>query len=115
MICDNTQVIHKTVGLGVVSVKSEKYFAVTFESGTVKSFVYPDAFEKFLTLADGSVSEDITADIATARAKKQVLIDKKNQENLHSMMHGIVIPGKETAQDGDDDEGSEKPVDTEEI
>ena len=115
MICDNTQVKHKTFGLGTVTVMSPKYFSVCFADGVKKSFVYPDAFEKFLTLEDGSVSEEILADLAVSRAKKQSVKDKKVQENLHSMMHGIVIPGKETSGDNDDEESSDKSVDTEEV
>ena len=115
MICDNTQVKHKVFGVGTVAVSSSKYFSVTFADGSKKNFVYPDAFEKFLTLEDGTVSEEILADLSASRAKKQILIDKKNQENLHSMMHGIVIPGKETTGDGEDEESSDKSSDTEEV
>ena len=115
MICDNTQVKHKVFGVGTVAVTSSKYFSVTFADGSKKNFVYPDAFERFLTLEDGTVSEDILADLSAAHAKKQSIIDKKNQENLHSMMHGIVIPGKEMSADGEEEENSDKGSDTEEI
>ena len=58
-------------------------------------FVYPDAFEKFLTLADGTVSDEIKAELAQSNDRKQMILNKKNEENMRSMTHGIVIPGKE--------------------
>ena len=82
-----------------------KYMTVKFESAE-KVFVYPDAFEKYLTLADGTVSEEIAADIKTSNIAKQTIIDRKNAENIHSMLKGIVIPGKEnTGHEGEEEEG----------
>ena len=115
MIADNTRVIHKSFGSGVVTVKDSRYFYVVFGDGVRKTFVYPDAFERFLTLEDGSVSEEIVADIAASAEAKKKLVEKKEQENLHSMMHGIVIPGKETAAEGEEDENNDKNNDTEEV
>ena len=94
MVCDNLEVKHKTFGSGVVLSTSGRYITVKFNTIN-KVFVYPDAFEKFLTLADGTVSEDILNDIALSKKAKQDIIDKKNEENKKAMENGIVIPGKE--------------------
>ena len=106
MILENLSVCHKAFGLGTVVSAQGKYMTVRFECGD-KSFVYPDSFEKFLTLSDGTVSEEILADLSSARAAKQQILDKKNEENLRSMTHGIVIPGKEIIE-GEDEEKEEK-------
>ena len=98
MVFENLGVVHKTFGPGVIASKDGKYITVRFAS-VEKKFVYPDSFERYLTLADGTVSEEILADLKLANEEKQRVIDKKNQENLHSMTHGIVIPGKETSSD----------------
>ena len=111
MVLENLQVRHKAFGIGTVISVDGKYLGIQFECG-VKSFVYPDAFEKFLTLADGTVSEEILADLAESRARKEQILAKKQQENLHSMTHGIVIPGKETSVDDEEDQ-SDKNSDTE--
>ena len=37
----------------------------------------------------------ICEDIKNAKTAKQVILDKKNEENRRAMTHGIVIPGKE--------------------
>ena len=103
MVFDNLEVVHSTFGPGVIVSKDGKYITVKFQSAE-KKFVYPDSFEKYLKLSDGTVSEEIMADLAIANAEKQRVIDKKNQENLHSMTHGIVIPGKETIGDGDEED-----------
>ena len=51
MVFDNLEVNHKAFGCGTVVAKQGKYLTVKF--GTVqKIFVYPEAFEGYLTLAD---------------------------------------------------------------
>ena len=111
---ENLRVRHKAFGEGVVSSNSGKYITVKFEAAE-KVFVYPDIFEKFLTLADGSVSEDILNDLAASKAIKQSIIDKKNEENRRAMDKGIVVPGRESgSNDGEEEEGRSKQSDSEE-
>ena len=94
MIFENLQVNHKVFGLGTITAQDGKYIRVKFASAE-KNFVYPDSFEKFLTLADGTVSDEILADLATTNAAKAKILAAKQEENLRAMTHGIVIPGKE--------------------
>lgn len=92
-----------------------QYITVKFES-TQKTFVYPDIFEKFLTLSDGSVSDDILNDLKASKEAKQKILDKKNEENIRAMTRGIVIPGKENSHaDSDEEEGRNKNNDQEEV
>ena len=111
MVLDNLQVKHKAFGLGTVVATNGKYMTIRF-SNVEKSFVYPDSFEKYLTLADGTVSEEILADLAAVSAEKQRILNKKIEENIHSMKHGIVIPGKESSPDSEDEEGQYKAQDS---
>ena len=104
MIRVDLQVMHKSFGLGVITAINGKYITVKFE-GCEKNFVYPDAFEKFLTLADGTVSADILADLESSKRAKAVIKEKKDLENIRSK-HGIVIPGKEITSDTDDEDSS---------
>ena len=105
---ENLEVKHKAFGNGVVISNEGKYFTVKFEAVT-KTFVYPDIFEKFLTLADGSVSDEILMDLDSVKKIKQQIQDKKHEENLRAMTKGIVIPGKEiNLAEGEDDEGQQK-------
>jgi hypothetical protein len=114
MLLENIEVLHKSFGKGTVVSTNGQYITVKFESAQ-KIFVYPDIFEKFLTLADGSVSEEILADISSSKARKQKELDKKNEENLRAMTRGIVIPGKENLNsDSDDEEGRFKNNESEE-
>ncbi len=94
MVFDNLKIKHKTFGEGIVKSMDGKYITALFGS-LEKKFVYPDAFENFLTLDDGTVSQEILEDIRNAKTAKQVILDKKNEENRRAMTHGIVIPGKE--------------------
>ena len=108
MVIDNLKIKHKAFGVGVVTEHVGRYVTVQFSAAT-KKFVYPDAFESFLTLEDGTVPEEIKADIVTSKAAKQVIIDRKNEENLRAMTRGIVIPGKEaTSNEGEDEENRNK-------
>ena len=106
MVLENLSVRHKAFGIGTVVATQGKYMTVRFGCGD-KSFVYPDSFERFLTLSDGTVSEEILADLQVSRDVKQQIINKKHEENLRSMTHGIVIPGKEIV-DGEEEEKEEK-------
>lgn len=115
MLLVNTEVLHKAFGKGIVVSTNGQYFTVKFES-TQKVFVYPDIFEKFLTLADGSVSEDILSDISSSKAQKQKELDKKNEENIRAMTRGIVIPGKENVNsEHDEEEGRFKSNEQEDV
>ena len=107
MISVDLQVKHKTFGLGTVTEQDGKYFKVKFDVG-VKNFVYPDAFEKFLTLADGTVSDDIVSDLAVTNDKKARILAAKQEENLRAMTHGIVIPGKEGSSENEEEESGYK-------
>jgi hypothetical protein len=105
---DNLAVKHKAFGDGVVVSSEGKYLKVRFSVGE-KTFVYPDIFEKFLTLADGTVSDEILADLGRANAIKQEIKEKKHAENRRAMEKGIVIPGKEaTVGEGEEEEGRQK-------
>ena len=114
MNLENFEVKHKAFGPGVIVSAQGKYITVKFESAT-KIFVYPDIFEKFLTLADGSVSDEILCDLSSTNEVKKKIQDKKNEENLRAMTKGIVIPGKEIpALEGEEEEGR-KNTETEEV
>ena len=114
MVLENVRVKHKSFGDGVVTEQIGKYITVDF--GTVKKkFVYPDSFESFLSFADGSLSDEVLTDIAAAKAAKQVIIDRKNEENLRAMTKGIVIPGKEATLGGDSDDEENRAKETEEF
>ena len=99
---------HRAFGEGIVTDYDGKYMHISFPSGT-KTFVYPDAFAKYLTLADGSISDEIRADLQKSEQAKQAILDRKNAENMLAMTHGIVIPGKEMQPGGEEYEPRFKP------
>lgn len=111
MILNNLEVKHKSFGNGTVVEYDGKYMSVKFATA-VKKFVYPDAFESFLSLVDGSLNNEIMSDIAESKRAKQAIIDKKHEENLRAMTRGIVIPGKEaSSNEGEDEENRYKETD----
>ena len=115
MVFDNLEVKHKSFGNGIVTSYNGKYMTVKFSTAQ-KTFVYPDAFENFLTLSDGTVNEEIQNAIKLSKEEKQRILNKKNEENLRAMTRGIVIPGKESsAVDGDENENRFKATESEEL
>ena len=112
MVFENLQVRHKAFGLGTVVAKDGKYIKVKFD-GVEKNFVYPDSFEKFLTLADGTVTDEIIADLAATNAVKAKILAAKNEENLRAMTHGIVIPGKEGTGESEEEDSYKNNGDVE--
>lgn len=115
MVLENLHVKHRSFGDGVVTSTNGKYFTVNFSAGN-KTFVYPDIFEKFLTLSDGTISDEIRSDLDAANAVKQSIINQKAEENERAKTRGIVIPGKEiVAGEGEDDENRIKSSELEEI
>jgi hypothetical protein len=107
MQLENLAVKHKVFGNGVILAQSEKYITVRFATAE-KIFVYPDAFEKFLTMEDGAIPSEILEDIAVSRAAKDKILKEKRDENVRSMIKGIVIPGKEIVPENKDEEQHEE-------
>ena len=114
MVFDNLEVCHKAFGNGVVVAVSGQYITVKFDS-CQKVFVYPDIFEKHLTLADGTISEEIKADLDEKNKQKQKISDEKREENYRAMTRGIVIPGKDLNIDGEEDENKNSQEEDSEI
>ena len=114
MVLENCPVRHKAFGAGVVVACEGKYLQVRF-GNAIRNFVYPDVFEKYMTLEDGTVSEQIQADITAARDLRARILAQKNEENQRAMTHGIVIPGKENAVGTEDEEEKSHTSDAEEI
>lgn len=114
MVFQNIKVTHKTFGEGVVTNHEGNYINVSF-GGAVKRFVYPDAFDRFLTVEDESIGAAIKLDIDASKRAKQVIIDKKKEENYRAMTRGIVIPGKETNGDTDAEEDEFRNKESEEF
>ncbi len=114
MVLENLHVKHKAFGVGTVISTNGQYFTVKFDSAE-KIFVYPDIFEKFLTLEDGSISDEILDDLKLSKDAKQKIIDHKREENVRAMTKGIVIPGKENnSGENDEEESGFKPKEDEE-
>ena len=112
MVFENLQVRHKAFGVGTVVAHDGKYIRVKFDSAE-KNIVYPDSFEKFLTLADGTVTDEILADLAATNERKAKILAAKHEENVRAMTHGIVIPGKEGNAESEEEDSYKNNTDSE--
>lgn len=76
---------HKHFGKGIVIDQSETTIEVDFsESCGKKKFIYPDAFENFLTMSDAKLQDKIEDELNTiqeqaAVEQAQKIEEKKNQ------------------------------------
>ena len=58
----------------------------------------------FRSLADGTVSDEILADLNVTNERKAKILAAKHEENVRAMTHGIVIPGKENNGEGEEED-----------
>lgn len=62
----NTKVIHKMLGEGIITEAGDNYVSVKFAS-KVSRFIFPIAFEKFITAENSDIQEMIIEEINRAR------------------------------------------------
>lgn len=81
---ENCAITHKAFGAGTVIFADEVHICIRFsdENQTEKTFLYPEAFESFLTLADETQQQQAMADFAVKKA-----IQKKKQEERTEYFH----------------------------
>ena len=91
---EGLEVVHKVFGNGIVEKVSDKYVTVRF-ANLQKVFVYPDAFEVFLSAADEAVSREIAADLARAQEKRKAHDAELEKEREVQMRAGVVIAGNQ--------------------
>jgi len=76
----NELVEHSVFGTGKVIGQDDKQITIQFpEVKGGKCFVYPDAFEKYLTMCNPSLAEKVLADL-TAKTKQIEEQERKEQE-----------------------------------
>jgi len=64
---------HVQYGEGMVLSCDRGFIKVRFDNGGEKSFVYPDAFERFLRAVDPAVAAAVTGDIIMKKAEENAI------------------------------------------
>lgn len=80
----NIKVKHKIFGIGTVTEVNEKSFTVNFEKKN-SVFIYPDAFENFISAVEPSMQEAIMEEIVIAKEaekEKRKIVLETFSENL---------------------------------
>ena len=67
----NKQVTHKSFGKGSIVDCNEAYVIVKFKSGN-KEFVYPDAFENYLTLVDKRAADSVDKVLEKLETEREI-------------------------------------------
>ena len=83
---EEVTVIHSRYGAGTVISRSEKVIRIRFAAdGTERSFVYPDAFMKFLRYADPSRQEEVDAVLDERRRRAEEEAEMAAQRRSESL------------------------------
>ena len=96
MKLEGKEVKHKAFGNGIVREHIGNHITIEFSQGE-KKFIYPDAFEKFITAIEESVNEEIRKDIANEVAAKKEVENQttqsviKEEKNTYSSSKSIVV------------------------
>ncbi len=92
MCLEGYTVTHKAFGEGQILCASDRYITVRF-AGMEKTFVYPDAFKGFMTIADEAVMNEIRADLEKSAEASAIAEDRRRREREMQRSKGVVIPG----------------------
>lgn len=82
----NIQVIHRIFGNGNIVSQTDKIICVSFENdGVERKFLYPDAFEQYLTYVDPAQQESIEQILAMRKDKAAQEAARREQERIEAM------------------------------
>lgn len=71
---------HKDFGEGIIKQQDGNYLVVSFSQGD-KRFIYPDAFDNFITVSDNKIAEFISLELENKKCEKSKMEKQKNQQN----------------------------------
>ena len=77
----NTKVIHKMLGEGIITEAGDNYVTVKFAS-KVSRFIFPIAFEKFITAENSDIQEMIIEEINRARNEEHKKFYEKHVSQI---------------------------------
>jgi len=80
----NKEITHKVFGNGNIVEQNDSVITVNFNDG-IKKFVYPDAFETFISLNDRDTAKNLQKIIAEKEIEKQAL-EKKLKEEIEQQV-----------------------------
>jgi len=75
----NETITHKVFGKGDIIDQDESYITIDFNED-IKKFVYPDAFEKFITLKDQDTAKSLEKIIIKRKAEQKKLEEKREEK-----------------------------------
>ncbi len=75
----NEEITHKVFGEGNIVGQEDSIITVDFDE-EIKKFVYPDAFEKFITLNDQDMAKSLEEIISKKEMKREALKRKREEE-----------------------------------
>jgi len=85
----NEPVTHPVFGTGIVIFQDKKRITIEFPGETgIKHFLYPDAFEKYLTMSNSSAAKKVLADLAAKKSKMeaQLQAEEETAQKLNAIL-----------------------------
>ena len=86
----NTKVIHKMLGEGIITEAGDNYVSVKFAS-KVSRFIFPIAFEKFITAENSDIQDMIIEEINRARNEEHKWCVSKKERALMLKRKQVLI------------------------
>ena len=83
---------HARFGVGIVEAVDGKYMTVTFK-GESRRFLYPDAFDGYLTVDDKDAVDEIGQALALAKREKAIEAARRICETSCLSKRGSVVEG----------------------
>ncbi|WP_301109709.1 malate synthase [Sporosarcina sp.] len=80
----NEEITHNVFGEGNIVEHEESFITVDFNKN-LKKFVYPDAFENFITLNDRDIAKSLEQVFSKRKAEEKVLEKKRIEEKENQM------------------------------
>lgn len=76
----NQEVRHAVFGVGIISFQDERTLSAVFPNHGEKKFVYPDAFEKFLSMSDKKYGDIVSGALAQTRMIREAELARRQEE-----------------------------------
>ncbi len=98
MDCINQHVVHKKFGQGVIKDHKENIITIYFQEYGAHTFIYPQAFDKYLTARDPEFAKSVSLDLDKAweeQANRELEQRKRVQEMVQQAKREKMAQKKE--------------------
>ncbi|MHA6260993.1 malate synthase [Sporosarcina sp. CAU 1771] len=86
----NEEITHKVFGEGNIVEHEDSIITIHFDEG-IKKFVYPDAFEKFITLNNQTAAKSLKKYFLKRKEKEEILEKQREEERQNRILEQLRV------------------------